>query len=122
MQNRRGVDRAPLRVFRKIARLTTKTHREAMLPTEARHSVLDVGGVARPAHFAVADHIDAAVDLVTDCLQNDAPNLLSESSSVLEECLLALADQINQAIRPGEATNVCRENAVFAGQQFVFLG
>ena len=101
---------AELRIVRQVA-LRLRRERFA---AEAGEAVLDVGGVADLAGLAVADDVDADGDLVGDDLGDRPGDLAIEFGMIVRLLLVLLHQQIDQRLRPRQAADVGRQDAVRA--------
>ena len=88
--------------------------RHEILAAEAGEAILDVGRVADLAGLAVADDIDADGNLMRDDVGDRLVDLAVEFGMVVRLVLVLLHQQIDQRLRPRQAADMGRQDAVRA--------
>ena len=88
--------------------------RRERLAAEAGEPLLDVGGIADLAGLAVADDIDADRDLVGDDVGHRLGRLAVEFRMIVRLVVILLHQQIDQRLRPRQAADVRRQDAIGA--------
>ncbi len=88
--------------------------RRRRVDLEAAEAILDVAEEADLAHLAVGDDVDARLDLLLDAILDRSGDLAVERFGVVRAVVLALLHDVEQRMRPGQAADVRRENAVRA--------
>src|SRR5204862_5785673 len=81
---------------------------------EPAQAVLDVGGVARLAEFAVVDDVDAGRDLLLHGLRHRRPDASAEGRGVHGHALFSREHGSDEIVRPRETTGVRRQKALGA--------
>src|SRR5260370_360985 len=74
---------------------------------EAVEPVLDVGGVARLAHLAVIDDVDAGLDLLLDDRRDRVADARFERRRVDRDAFLLGEHRPDQRLGPGQAAGMC---------------
>ena len=87
----------------------------AWVGLDARNAMPEVGGVGRLAHLAVADDVDAGLDLLGDHLVDRPGGLGLERRGVDELALFPVEHEVDQRMRPRQAAGMRGENALGAG-------
>jgi hypothetical protein len=94
-----------------LARLARRVAREAA------EAIGDVGGIADLAHLAVADDVNAHLDLAPDDVLNRGSDGRLRGGLVRERTFLAREQHVGHRLRAWQAADVGREDALAAAFQ-----
>jgi hypothetical protein len=81
---------------------------------EARQTVVHIGGVTDLAGLAIADDVDADIDLPPDDVQHSLPNAPIERCGVKSLPALALFEQAQHRVAPRQAADMRCQNSMLA--------
>jgi len=84
------------------------------LAAEAREAVLDVGGIARLAHLAVAHHVDARRPLPFHDLPHGTVSARLQACLVYRLAFRLAEHHLDEVVRPRQAPGVRGQNAIGA--------
>ena len=90
-----------------------RTFRAALI-RKAGQTIAHIGGVTDFAGLAVADNVDADIDLPLDDVQHGLPNAAIELHSIDRPAVLTLFEQLQHRVARRQAADMGRQNPVLA--------